>query len=183
MLRLDFIAGNSNKDDTVYVRSVQLCKTKENAEKIADGSFAGEESMKPVSASTALKDVKEWTIDRDNMLITGVKDKTGEEKIREAFKANTQNVKVKTVGGAKYAGTGTTVQYKDDLYTIIVKGDPNGDGNVNVTDYIVIKRHILNIGKLEGASLKAADTDGNGRIDSTDYISIKRHLLNISSLY
>ncbi|MBQ7647295.1 MAG: leucine-rich repeat protein [Clostridia bacterium] len=64
----------------------------------------------------------------------------------------------------------------------VIKGDVDGNGKIDSTDYITVKHHILNINTLYDAYEAAADTDGNGKIDSTDYIAIKRHILGIASL-
>ncbi|MBQ7647195.1 MAG: dockerin type I repeat-containing protein [Clostridia bacterium] len=60
------------------------------------------------------------------------------------------------------------------------KGDVDGNGKIDSTDYISMKRHILNISKLAGKYFKAGDMDGNGKIDSTDTILLKRRMLGIS---
>ena len=69
-------------------------------------------------------------------------------------------------------------------FTISVKGDTDGNGKIDATDYITVKRHILSISKFESDSAfyMAADIDGNAKIDATDYIAIKRHILGISLL-
>ncbi|MBQ7645744.1 MAG: hypothetical protein IJS94_00600 [Clostridia bacterium] len=88
-------------------------------------------------------------------------------------------------GGDKIVGTGYSVALTVDgnvaaSATIIVKGDVDGNGKIETTDYIIIKRQFLRMTVLTGANFCAADVDGNGSIDSTDYIAIKRHILGIS---
>ncbi|MBQ7647294.1 MAG: leucine-rich repeat protein [Clostridia bacterium] len=82
--------------------------------------------------------------------------------------------------------TGLKVKILDTVgeneYEFVINGDVDGNGKIDSTDYITVKRHILKISDLFGAYEAAADTDGNGRIDSTDYIAIKRHILGIASL-
>lgn len=58
-----------------------------------------------------------------------------------------------------------------------VKGDVNGDGKINATDYTLAKRHVLKTWKLEGVDLAAADVNGDGKVNATDYVLIKRHVL------
>ena len=112
----------------------------------------------------------------------------------EAFKGNfeNENVVVKTASGAEAAngkavGTGYTAELVADGKTLdyavaVVKGDTDGNGTVDATDYILIKKHFLSLTYLDGAYFAAADTDGNNAIDATDYIMIKRHILGISLL-
>ena len=73
-------------------------------------------------------------------------------------------------------------------YTLIIprptvsKGDVDGNGKIDSTDFIWIKRHILKISLLSGNSLSSADTDGNGIVDSTDYLLVKRCILGLGRL-
>lgn len=59
------------------------------------------------------------------------------------------------------------------------KGDLNGDGYINSTDYSILRRHILDISPLTGEALANADLDKNGKVDSTDYSLMRRYILNI----
>ena len=59
------------------------------------------------------------------------------------------------------------------------QGDVDGNGKIDATDYILIKRHILNISILSAEQFMEADMDANGVINSTDYIIVKRKILGI----
>lgn len=61
--------------------------------------------------------------------------------------------------------------------TIIVTGDINGDGNISVTDFLMLKSHLLKKSTLEGVYASAADTNGDGNITVTDFLQVKAHLL------
>ncbi|HEX9058567.1 MAG TPA: glycoside hydrolase family 9 protein [Clostridia bacterium] len=60
-------------------------------------------------------------------------------------------------------------------------GDINGDGLVNSTDYVLMKRYLLKvIDKFPYENgIKAGDVDGNGVIDSKDSSLVKRYILLI----
>ena len=74
-----------------------------------------------------------------------------------------------------------TVKPSDEPQTPdVISGDVDGNGKIDSTDYILVKRHILNVNKLSDEAFAAADMDGNGKLDSTDYISIKRIILGIA---
>ncbi len=60
-------------------------------------------------------------------------------------------------------------------------GDINGDGAVDVSDYIGIANHILGQTP-QGFNAKAADVDGNGIIDVSDYIGVANIILT-GSIY
>ena len=61
----------------------------------------------------------------------------------------------------------------------ITLGDVNGDGKISATDYVLIKRHIMQTKLLEDETQKlAADVNGDGRISATDYVLIKKMIMN-----
>lgn len=74
---------------------------------------------------------------------------------------------------------GNTVAKK---YSIIVTGDTNGDGKMNITDMIAIKANILKKTLLNGVYEDAADVNGDGKINVTDFIKIKAALLKKDSI-
>lgn len=53
-------------------------------------------------------------------------------------------------------------------------GDINEDGAVDVTDLLMLKKHILNIQALEGNQLYNADISKNGAVDILDVVLLKR---------
>jgi hypothetical protein len=52
-----------------------------------------------------------------------------------------------------------------------VPGDVNGDGEVDISDYISVANYIHGYGT-DGFIFKAGDVNGDGEIDITDYIGI-----------
>lgn len=58
-------------------------------------------------------------------------------------------------------------------------GDLNDDGNVNSTDYALLRRHILGITTLTGTALSNADVNKDGSANSTDYALMRRYILGI----
>lgn len=60
---------------------------------------------------------------------------------------------------------------------VVIKGDINGNGTVDSTDYLLVKRYFLGTTTLEGTYLKAAFASGGSNISVTDYIMIKRQYL------
>ncbi len=83
--------------------------------------------------------------------------------------------------------TGMTVRLVDGskairTYTIIVTGDSNGDGKINITDMMAVKAHVLKKTLLTGYGNMAADTNGDGKINITDFMAVKAHILKKSSI-
>ena len=58
-----------------------------------------------------------------------------------------------------------------------VKGDVNGDSKVNVTDYILIRKHLIGYSKLTGEELTRADVNGDGNVTVADYVTIRKIIL------
>ena len=91
------------------------------------------------------------------------------------------------VNPGDYAGEGTfnvigTVEGTNVKATAVITvasliGDVNGDGNIDVTDIMLVRDHILQISLLEGASLTRADVNGDDVITIADIIRLRKILL------
>ena len=64
-------------------------------------------------------------------------------------------------------------------YVIAIKGDVDGDGAIEATDYVKIKNYIMEKAgsELSIAQSVAADVDGNSEIGATDYVKIKNSIM------
>lgn len=84
------------------------------------------------------------------------------------------------------AKLGTSYVVKDITnnkeYTIVVKGDANGDGEVKATDYMRVKNFIMGTSTLSETEKKAADVNGDGEVKATDYMKIKNYIMGVSSI-
>ena len=68
-------------------------------------------------------------------------------------------------------------------YSIIIYGDSNGDGKINSIDLLVLKRHILEIEKLDEIYQKACNIRKNGgKPTSVDLLLIQRHILGLQQI-
>lgn len=85
-------------------------------------------------------------------------------------------------------GTGTKIQIfsENNLleeYTIIILGDINGDGSIDSSDLLKIRRHMLNLENLSGCYFSAANIHKeDSLIDSSDLLRLKQHLLGLSTI-
>lgn len=70
-----------------------------------------------------------------------------------------------------------TFNQQDYTYTIVIKGDVNGDGQIYATDYVKVKNHIMGKSLLSGPYLIAADINEDDKIYATDYVQIKNHIM------
>ena len=79
------------------------------------------------------------------------------------------------------ASAQSIIDFSESGEAVVVKGDANGDGTVDVSDYIGIANYIM--GNVpEGFNDKAADVNDDGVIDVSDYIGVANLILygNIS---
>lgn len=81
-----------------------------------------------------------------------------------------------------YTGGKTRITHGLDVYkeyTNVVIGDVNGNGEIDIIDYIRIMKDIMETQELKGVYKLAADVNDNGEIDIIDYIRIKKIIMNM----
>lgn len=85
---------------------------------------------------------------------------------------------------ASVVGTGARVSADGQSLTVVLWGDLNGNGQVDASDLLILKRSILQMVSLSGAFAKAANVDGDasGALDATDLLALKRAILGIQPL-
>ncbi len=94
-----------------------------------------------------------------------------------------KNAKGETVADDTKIGTGFTVTYNNREYTVLIKGDVSGDGNINSSDFMQVRRKFLGLFEIEGIKSAAADVNSDGKINSTDYMQIRSHFLGRTNLF
>lgn len=137
----------------------------------------------------------EWKMTSDQYpvgeYITGVSQQTDSIEFLKGFSVNNCSVKLLSAQGTEYIGvvcTGNKLAvYQNNTlvksYTIIVKGDVNGDGKVGMGDLVKVNRHILKLNTLEGIQALAADVnDSQGTVTMGDLVKINRCILGLGSL-
>ena len=127
-----------------------------------------------------------YTIDRGAGLLKGVADGTTVAMLRSNLNNDGSLLKVYNANGQEitggFVGTGMTVGYsvggvQKDSLSILVLGDTNGDGIINVSDYVLVRLDILGLRKLNDTQAVAGDVDKNGRMDVLDYTLIRLDIL------
>lgn len=80
-------------------------------------------------------------------------------------------------------GTGTVISSAsaNASLTAVVTGDLNGDGNVTITDLLMVKSHILGTGLEELAAI-AGDVNYDGGVSISDFLGIKSNLLGLAHI-
>ena len=75
-------------------------------------------------------------------------------------------------------GTGYTIEYDGEKYTVVKLGDTTSNGEVDSADLLAIKKHLLGKAKMTNKYiLDAADATQNGNVDSADLLAVKKYLL------
>ena len=90
-----------------------------------------------------------------------------------------KNAKGEVLSADAKLSTGCVI---NDIYTVAVLGDVNGDGEVKSTDYMAIKNVIMGTKELTNLEKIAADVNNDGNIKSTDYMKIKSYIMGSSEI-
>lgn len=77
-----------------------------------------------------------------------------------------------------------TITSGDDSknYTIVIKGDINGDGIINSIDLLRVQKHILKYSILKNEYKDAADVSYDDTINSLDLLRVQKHILGYIKL-
>lgn len=83
-----------------------------------------------------------------------------------------------TVSESANVGTGYQIKMPTNkIYTLIVRGDCNGDGDATITDIFSINSHRLKVKSLSGIYLQAADVNDDSKADIKDIFKINSYRL------
>jgi len=123
--------------------------------------------------------------------MSGIKEETTTTKLNNTITKEYPNVSVKitdkdgktTTGKLK---TGDKIKVKtnseEKTYTIVIKGDTNGDGKITTLDLLRVQKHILNYSKLTNEYFEACDTNYDGKVNTLDLLRVQKHILNYIEL-
>lgn len=145
------------------------------------------------------KEEVKYTIDTEKLTIT---DDNYISKINAGSKLNsiTDNITVssglkiisKDINGNELTndnviGTGTTISIMENdkslaKYTVVIRGDVNGDGKITSSDYVNIKNNIMGTISLSDVKKLGADVNKDGKVTSSDYVLIKNHIMGYSTI-
>ena len=96
--------------------------------------------------------------------------------LKNASDATVKDASGKTVTSGNI-GTGYTVKYNGNTYTVIKLGDVSGDGKVTSSDYVKIKNYIMGSSSLSSAAKDGSDVNRDGKTTSSDYVKIKNYIM------
>lgn len=123
--------------------------------------------------------------------ITGINPGTSATEFLSGVKGTGCVIKLLNADGTPNTGTvatgnklavyvnNTLVETKE----LVIYGDTNGDGSIDILDLIKVNRHSLGTGALKGAYLEAGDANRKGDgADILDIIVINRHSLGLTTI-
>lgn len=106
-----------------------------------------------------------------------------ENTVKAIPQANFETIKAEypeatIVSGNENLGTGTKIKIGEKEYTIIKFGDLNGDGEVDIIDWALLKRHLIGTSYLKNEfKLAGILQPDKQEIDIIDWALLKRHLI------
>ena len=90
------------------------------------------------------------------------------------------------LNGNDAIGTGATVTIttliESKTYTVVIKGDTSGDGQVTILDLLQVQKVIKGDKQLAEANRLSADTSGDGQITILDLLQVLKHIKGDKSL-
>lgn len=143
-------------------------------------SQIGKETAKKVAYAINIDTIKseKYKVDEYNKKIKSIPTKTTVKEFKTNIKNNMEYI-IKDQNGKEltendYIGTGCRVVLKNNkVYTLIITGDLNGNGNIELNDIAKIQKIFLKIiNNPKFFEIDAADINNNGSIDLNDIARI-----------
>ena len=125
--------------------------------------------VKGIQPNTIISKIKSKEVIETNGEIEILK---GNEKIETGTGLVCTGYKLKVTKGTETNG----IETKE--YTLVVKGDCDGNGKADFKDMLKINKHRLNKVKLQGAFLEAGELTGDNKVDFKDMLRINKFRLN-----
>lgn len=148
---------------------------------VYDSSYAYEYA---VSAGRSYQLLIDYVITLSNGYATGIEDlQTVNDIINKLKTATVKNLSGMVITGDILVGTGCVIYYNSSNYTVVIKGEVNGDGKIDSKDYLFVKRGYLGTYKFSACQLKAACLENTPLPTAKDYFKIKRHFLGTYNLF
>lgn len=146
--------------------------------------------VKEVTLTTSSKDIQ---INTGEKQITGVAAGNTYSGLRSCFENFyiSINGSGNGSGGSNQLKTGDTLVFtpkdvyshlKDNTYVLVIKGDVDGNGTIDVHDMEGLQKDLLGIEKLADANQVAAELDGDDELTVKDIEVIQKYLLGMGEL-
>lgn len=163
------------------VRTYKICVNRK-----AGSGNSGSNNNENTNTETSYK-IQTVKADESDKVITGVAENMSADTIKSYITVQNGSVSVADASGNKKSGnvaTGDRVRILNQSgtlvkeFTVILYGDVNGDGQINLKDALLVRKVIMGEEKLSGIYAKAADANrGNDGITLKDAFTIRKHIL------
>lgn len=67
-------------------------------------------------------------------------------------------------------------------FTVVIYGDTDGNGKVDITDLLKVQKNIKKVSMLSGNYLKAADTNKDGSVDISDLLKVQKQIKGVATI-
>lgn len=114
----------------------------------------------------------------DGNYVTGIN--TGENADNVKQKMNNNEITINASN--KTVGTGSTITFNGETYTVVIYGDLTGDGKINSADLLKMRQHLQGTTTLTGAYFKAGNLANTSSINSADLLKMRQHLLGTNPI-
>ena len=119
-----------------------------------------------ITSNEEIQELEGWNLSEDKRVLT-----------KEYTQNTEEEITIKDLAGNE---TQVSIEINNIEETVI--GDINQDGKIDITDMLLLKRHLVAGNKkswiLTGNSLLRADINDNGVVDITDLLMLKRKIIN-----
>ena len=123
-----------------------------------------------ITSNEEIQEVEGWTLSSDKKVLT-----------KEYSENTKETITIKDLAGNE-AQANIEITNIDKTLPEIIIGDINQDEKIDVTDLLMLKRHLVagsrENWKITGDSLLAADMNEDGNVDITDMLMLKRKIVN-----
>ena len=133
-------------------------------------------------------------IDESHLTVTGMAAETKYSDLRACFAdfnvaingnspSAAVNETLKTGDTLTFTPRSANTYLKNSTYTLVIKGDVDGNGRIDVMDMEGIQKSLLKLSTLDTIHLMAARLSGNEDLSVLDMEAIQRHILGLVNLY
>ncbi len=93
-----------------------------------------------------------------------------------------QNEAIQINASSDLIGTGSTISYNGETYTVVLYGDLTGDGKINSADLLKMRQHLQGTTTLKNAYFQAGALVNGSTINSADLLKLRQHLLGTKTI-
>ena len=108
--------------------------------------------------------------------------KAGNNKVSLTVKSETGFINTYVITVNSPSASTLTVTVNGNFKEEAKKGDINGDGRISLSDFALIKMHLLETKFISAEKQALADINGDGKISLSDFALIKMHILGIKPI-